>query len=943
MPRRCCSPGSRGAHPRVFARPGGYNARRQATGRSLNRDDIDFPPHHAPLREDIHALGEIVGSVLREQGGEELYELAEGDRRAAIRRREGTAAAAEALRVRVEGRRPQLARDLVRAFSSYFQLANVAEKVHRIRRRREYFLAVSDRPQPRGVLDTLAELKAQGLKLAEVLQLLRQLSIEPVLVTHPMESARRTGMRRQQRIADRLLERSNPLLAPQEKATLLERIRSDVTIEWQTAEHPRDRLTVADEREHAIFYLAEVLYRIIPVFYEELASALARLYGADAETLELPQLVRFGTWVGGDMDGAADVHAKSIRETLARQQQAIIGNYHAECRMLAEQLSQSAARVGISTATARRIDEYRTLLPDAPGLTPARHDLMPYRVLFGQISARLRNTLEGRPNGYERPGQFRGDVALIADSLRAHRGVHAGLFLVRRLLARIDTFGFHLATLDLRQHASVHHTVVAQGLADPQWRERGAEAQHARLVDVLARDAGPSGGFDALGKRTLGVFDAVMQGRHRYGADAVGLYIVSAAATSADVLAPLVLAHWAGARDRHSGAAVIDVAPQFDTVDTLESCGEVMRSLLAVPAYQQHLAARKRMQTVLIGYSEGSRDSGICASRFAAYRAQRALTAALDQAREGHVLFYSRGGSIPRGGGRIDELLRAAPAESVSGVLRFTEQGEGIAQNLGLRANAMRSLERAFNTLALATLAVRRGVAVQEGVAFAAGVAQVAAHSRVAWRRLLDRPGFYEFFRAVTPIDVIERMRIGALRRREPLAASGVAAVPAAAWVYAWSQSRHMLPGWYGAGSGLEEARAQLGLALLRRAYGGWPFFRSLIDDIEAMLARADMAIAAHYDQLAAPGGAEFAADIRAEYTLTCRLVGEIKESAALLDGDRTLQRSIALRNPYVDPMNLMQIDLLRRWRAAGREDAALYEALLASVTGIGSGLQTSG
>jgi phosphoenolpyruvate carboxylase len=237
---------------------------------------------------------------------------------------------------------------------------------------------------------------------------------------------------------------------------------------------------------------------------------------------------------------------------------------------------------------------------------------------------------------------------------------------------------------------------------------------------------------------------------------------------------------------------------------------------------------------------------------------------------------------------------------------------------------------------------VRRGVAVQESVAFAAGVAQVAAQSQLAWRALLDRPGFYEFFRAVTPIDVIERMRIGA-QRREPLAAGGVAAVPAAAWVYAWSQSRHMLPGWYGAGSGLDAARAQRGVDLLRRAYGGWPFFRSLIDDIEAMLARADMEIAAHYDQLAAPGGAGFAADIRAEHVLTCRLVGEIKESAALLDGDRTLQRSIALRNPYVDPMNLMQIDLLRRWRAAGRDDAALYEALLASVTGIGSGLQTSG
>ncbi len=346
---------------------------------------------------------------------------------------------------------------------------------------------------------------------------------------------------------------------------------------------------------------------------------------------------------------------------------------------------------------------------------------------------------------------------------------------------------------------------------------------------------------------------------------------------------------------------------------------------------------------MLIGYSESNLESGIVASRLAAYQAQRTLAAALDRADERHVIFYSRGGSIPRGGGRIDELLRAAPAESVSGVLRFTEQGESIAQNFGLRANAMRTLERAFNTLALATLAVRRGVAVQESAAFAAAAVQLAATSRAAWRQLVDGAGLFEYFRAVTPIDVIERMRIGAAQRHEPQQAECVAAVPASAWVYAWSQSRHMLPGWYGAGSGLEAVRAARGAELLRRAYAGWPFFRSLIDDIEAMLARADMAISAHYDALAPAALAGFAAAIRAEFTLTCARVVEIKGGVALLDADRTLQRSIGLRNPYVDPMNLMQVDLLRRWRAGGRSDPALLEALLTSVGGIGAGLQTAG
>ena len=267
----------------------------------MNREDITFPARHNPLREDIHALGQLMGEVLLEQGGEELLSLVEEDRLTAIRWREGVAGAADALAVRVRGRPPRLARELVRAFSAYFQLVNVAEKVHRIRRRREYFQQDGDRPQPGGVEDALSELKSAGLGLTEVLALLSQLSIEPVLLAHPIESTRRTTLRRQQRMAGLLLERSNATLAPHERATLLERIRAEISADWQTEEHPRERLTVADEREHAIFYLAEILYRIIPAFYQEIAAALGKLYGASPETLELPVLVRFGTWVGGDL------------------------------------------------------------------------------------------------------------------------------------------------------------------------------------------------------------------------------------------------------------------------------------------------------------------------------------------------------------------------------------------------------------------------------------------------------------------------------------------------------------------------------------------------------------------------------------------------------------------------------------------------------------------
>src|SRR4029079_8688046 len=296
---------------------------------------------------------------------------------------------------------------------------------------------------------------------------------------------------------------------------------------WQTERPPRERLTVADEREHVVFYLAEILYRILPAFYDELAEALGKLYGVQPESLELPNIVRCGTWVGGDMDGNPDVHAKTIRETLARQQQVIINAYFTECQNLAQLLSQSASRSAVAPELTQRIEWYATLIPGAQGITPMRHDRMPYRVFLGQIAERLRLTYDGRPNAYEGPAQFLHDPKLIASSLRTNRGFHAGWANVQRLIRRVETFGFHLATLDLRQQAEVHHRVIARGFDDPQWPSRPAAERHDLLVQAIERDAGFMVDLDPLGNGTLGVFEAILQARHRYGPDSIGYYIVS--------------------------------------------------------------------------------------------------------------------------------------------------------------------------------------------------------------------------------------------------------------------------------------------------------------------------------------------------------------------------------------------------------------------------------
>ena len=909
----------------------------------MQRADIHFPPKHEPLRDDVHALGALVGEILREQGGQQLFDLVELDRVAAIRARAGSAAARAELAACVRERPPALARDLVRAFSTWFQAVNIAEKVHRIRRRRDYFLNDSERPQPGGVEDAIAALRSGGVSAQQALELIGSLRIEPVFAPHSTEASRRTLLRKQQRIAQRLLERLDPSLTPHEARSIWDSIRMELTTAWQTEELPRERLTVADEREQILFHLVEILYRVVPAFYEEIAQALEKVYGISAGSARVPALLHFGSWAGGDMDGNPDVHAKTIREALARHHQVIVNRYFVECQELAQRLSQSASRVPASAELGKRLEEYMRLLPGARASTPARHDRMPYRVFLAQIGERLRSLYEGRASGYENARQFRDDIALIAASLKVNKGVNAGLFHVERLLRRIDTFGFHLATLDVRQHAGVLHEVIAQGLDDARWRSRDSRERRDVLAAALDRDRSPVVELDALGRRTLAVFDAMVQGRYRYGPEAIGYFIVSGASGADDVLAALLLARWASAYDKSSGEVALDIAPQFESTAALERCGDAMRALLAEPLYRRHLEAHGRRQCVVIGYSDSNKESGPCASRVAIHQAQHELAAVLGAAGERHVLFHARGGSLARGGGRIESIVRAAPAGAVDGVLRIREQGATVKQGYGLRPIAMRTLERAFNALSLTTAAWRRGELPPDSPEFLEMASVLAAASRDAYRRLVyEEPQFYEFFQAVTPIDVIERMQIGArsVHRSAGAALTGLLPVP---WVFAWSQTRYMLPGWYGAGAGLAALLAKFSLARVRAASAAWFFLRNLIEDVETMLARADLEIAHYYDALAPAELGGYAEQIRAEYRLACAQVLAIRDSGALLDSDPTLQRSIRLRNPYVDPMNLMQVDLLQRWRAGGRVDRDLFEALLASVGGIAQGLQSTG
>jgi phosphoenolpyruvate carboxylase len=906
----------------------------------MARKGIFFPLKDAALRDDVHVLGALVGDVLKDQCGPELFAAVEGDRLAAIGRRQGDADQTVELVVRTQGRTPQEALSLVRAFSTWFQVVNLAEKVHRVRRRRQY-MNDSSTPQPGGLEECFARLKARGLSLDQVVALLGQLRIEPVFTPHPTESTRRTLLRQRQRVARLLTSRLDPSLTPGERRSIIERVRTELTTGWQTAGSSRERLSVADEREHVLFFLVEVIYEVIPGFYEEVEAALSTVFGAAAAGVHVPEMLFFGSWVGGDMDGHPDVHAKTIRESCARHHQLIVNRYFLETQTLAERLSQSGSRVEVSPEVALRIEQYRSLVPAARTATPSSHDRMPYRVFLGQVAERLRATYEGRSGHYERVEQLTGDLELIADSLAEHRGEYAGLFHVRRMLRRVRTFGFHLATLDVRQHADVHREIVGRALAEDGWSERSPEERRLRLDAALERDESPVAALDAAAKRALWVFEAMEFCSHRYGPAAVGSYVVSMASDVDDVLSVLLLAQWAGLADGPDGVLPLDVAPLFESVASLENAGPIVERLLADPVYRAHLQSRDNRQVVMIGYSDSNKAAGIVASRWLLREAQSAMLEACKAAGVELLVFHGRGGSVSVGGGRTEGLVRSAPPGAIGGRLRVTEQGESVNERYGLRPIAMRSFERSVNAVALAVASQPVPTAVDPQ--WLEALAVFAQTSRRAYRALVhEDPSFVDFFQSVTPADVIERMQIGS-RPVTRAAGGGIEALRAIPWMFAWSQSRHMLPGWLGVGSGIGAVVQRFGTELLGEMYARWPFVATLLDDVEVVLAKADMGIAESYNQLARREHERFGAVIRREFDLAVEHVLAVKGCARLLDSEPTLQRSIRLRNPYVDPIHLMQVDLLRRWRESGREDRDVFDALVASVNGIAQGLQGSG
>ncbi len=848
--------------------------------KTLRRQDIMFEDKDQALRHDVRTLGAMVGDLIKEQGGDELFDFVETARRRSIRRREENEKPGEELAALVRGLDPGLALQVIRSFSTYFQMVNTAEKVHRIRRRREYLREVGHY-QPGGFEDTLVKLKASGMGVDALQELINSLSIEPVFTAHPTEPTRRTILRKEQNIVRYLVDLLDPTMTAQETHACLANIRLLITTGWQTDEHPSEQMTVADELEHVLFFVTDVLYRATPPFFEDIEMAVSRIYGDEADNITIPSLLSFASWVGGDMDGNPNVNAKTIRATLTRQRSLILDLYFNECAAISAKLSQTVERTGFSDALTAKISEYRGVFPNAHHAVPARHRNMPYRVFLRLVQQRLQSTYDDDVYPYEKVGHFRADIQLIADSLAGNKGEHAGLFAVNRLLRRVDTFGFHLITLDVRQDAEVHRRVVGECLGEDDWDEWSAKDRTARIIEAIESREGMPDTLGTRARKTMGVFQAIAFCRRKFGPSAIGPFIISMTQGADDILSVLLLAQW-GELHNKRGEVPLDVTPLLETVDDLDGGHDILKELLSIDLYRAHLARRKNRQTVMIGYSDSNKDGGLASARWSLQNAQVTLVSAVESEDVELTLFHGRGGTISRGGSKTHVAVLGAPPGTVNGRLRVTEQGEIINEKYGLRGIALRTLEQVTGSVALATAMPRhRGNDMPEWHDM---MGVIADESRRAYRKLVyETPAFCDYFRKATPIDLIERMRIGS-RPSSRRSGSGIEDLRAIPWVFSWTQSRCMLPGWYGIGSGLAKAAEQFDDQALRQMFTEWYFMRALAADAEMVLAKADLGIAKLYSELAGDLHAEFFPIIEKEHDLTRDIILEYSDHAMLLE-----------------------------------------------------------
>ncbi len=903
----------------------------------------------APLRRDVSDLGHILGATLETQEGKDLFDLEEQIRALAKRRRKRNRRGPSALEMQtiLERLDETTAEKVARAFTHYFQLVNLAEQHHRTRRRREY--ARANDPQPGSFALEMKRLVEMKVSRADLEKLLQRASINLVFTAHPSEAQRKTILDKHRRLAHLLARRERSELVPEDVEEIDRALREEVTILWQTDEIRRQKPRVGDEVKNTLFYLEQVLFPLVPRFQEALERAIEAAFGED---IEVPTILRFGSWVGADMDGNPNVTPDVAVDTAFAQSARILALYCREIGVLGDALSQSTARVPVSNALEKSLAVDAADLPALAEQLASTTKNEPYRRKLRFIEARieaLRNALvTGRSDhtlvvptcAYHDPEALLDDLVLIEESLLENRGLHSGARRVRALRRQVETFGFHLAKLDVRVPTQWVRDAARTALWLP---EDVSDSAFAEALDRALADPRVPPRPDAAGMRAMEALAKIRSVTANGGAES---FILSMAHGKIDMLATLVLARIAGLYRPEDGSANVAVVPLFETLADLERCPRELADAAAHPAYRKYLGLRGNVQEVMLGYSDSNKDAGILASSFALYEAQKALVRVAREHGLTLEIFHGRGGSIGRGGGPAQRAIESLPEGSIDGRFKLTEQGEVVGWKYLLSEIAERNLEITTSGVLRASLEnTERDLAELESA-----FADVAKTSLEAYRSLVKDPDFITYYEGSTPLDDIGLLNIGSRpARRTQEKRKSLDDLRAIPWVFAWTQSRQMVPGWFGTGAGLGRLLKTRGIEFARSMRAKWPFFATTLDAICVSLATADMDIALRYASLVpdADVARRLYRKIALDHGRASRAVCAILGQESVIAHQPTLARSIELRNPYVDPLSFLQVELLRRKRQAKDADPAdhdrLNRAILLTINGIAAGLRNTG
>lgn len=888
----------------------------------------------APLRRDVRSLGSILGNVLVEQEGRAFFETVEELRTLAIRQRESggdreRARADEIVRSQDDARAYRLAK----AFATYFELTNLAETNHRRRRRRAAPIASDARPLPGTLVGTLQRLRDAGVSSHEALALLARIEIIPVFTAHPTEVARRTVLFKRRRIAKELGRLDRLPLAPAQAEHGAQRIEAEVVALWQSDEVHRRRPTVRDEIKMGLDYYTASLIDAVPQLYDEIADAIERVYGDAIAARDLPVNVRFGSWIGGDRDGNPFVSAATTAEALRMARQVALDIYRRKTAAAMDALSASTLQVGANDDLQAGVCAYEARFPQVRVGNDTRSSYETYRIMLDFVLHRLRLTQEGadRDGAYAASGEYLVDLALVRDSLLAHRGAALARRWIDPLIRTVETFGFTLHALDIRQHAVVHEAAVKQ-LAG------GATITNDPQVQAVA----PTAQTDEV----LATLREVATLKRKHSPRAIRSYVISGATGIEDVERAIWLSRAGGVRVEGEGRDPgLMPVPLFESIEDLRAAAEICRALWSAPAYQPLLDSWGRRAEIMLGYSDSNKDGGMLTSTWEVYKAHRALHAVARDCNVDLLLFHGRGGTVGRGGGPTHRAIVAQPPGAFTGRIKITEQGEVLNWKYSDEVLALRNLELMVAAALEALALYSRPQALPE-TAWEDAMERMSADAFAYYRaEIAENADTVAYFDEATPVQELARINIGSRPSRRAQS-SDLAALRAIPWVFGWMQSRHGLPGWYGVGYALERfaaASAESG-ELLAQMYDRFPIFRDLIDNVEIALAKADMTIARQYAHLVADAGLRdrVFSRVEAEFGRTRDAVLRISRQKELLERNPVLARSIKLRNPYVDALSWLQIGLLAR-RRAGEEGEALDHALAATINGISAGLHNTG